>query len=283
MEVIDTAAALLILLNGISNLPTKPPSLYLDLKGIRLGRNGSISILTLHVRPTQKNYLIDIHILGEVAFTTTNGRGVSLRSILESPTIPKVVFDIRNDSDALFSHYNIQVDGIKDLQLMELATRNSSRDLLAGLARCIEREFPTSFAAKDHWRRTKEAGIRLYHPAKGGRYEVFNDRPMSPAIKEYCTGDAAMLPYLYDLYNVRLHPPRGGGAFWRIQVREETKKRISRSRHPNYDGYSRTKIYGPWDQWNLEDAKDAWNAEIMFNALGGNMMLNDDDEWVPAP
>ena len=54
---------------------------------------------------------------------------VSLKVVLQSPSIPKVVFDIRNDSDARFSHYQIRVDGIKDLQLMELAPRKDSKAL----------------------------------------------------------------------------------------------------------------------------------------------------------
>jgi len=173
---------------------------------------------------------------------------------LESPIVPKVVFDIRNDSVALFSRYNIRVDGIKDVQLMELATRKHSKDLVAGLAKCIERDAPTSLAAKEHWQRTKEAGARLYNPDKGGRYEVFNERPIGSEIKDYCIGDIVLLPLLYDLYNARLYPPPGDGVFWRVQVREETKKRIEHSRHPNYDGNAKSKICGPWDRWNIEEA-----------------------------
>jgi exonuclease 3'-5' domain-containing protein 1 len=52
----------------------------------------------------------------------------------------EVIFDIRNDSDALFSLFQISVDGIKDLQLMELATRRGSKDFVAGLATCVEIE-----------------------------------------------------------------------------------------------------------------------------------------------
>jgi exonuclease 3'-5' domain-containing protein 1 len=66
----------------------------------------------------KKPYLIDVHLLRSAAFTTTTANSVSLRTILESPKIPKVFFDIRKDSDALFSHYQNCVDGIKDLQLM---------------------------------------------------------------------------------------------------------------------------------------------------------------------
>jgi exonuclease 3'-5' domain-containing protein 1 len=98
---IDTEASLLPLLDCITNLGVDPPSLYIDLEGIALGRHGSISILSLYIAPTKKTYLIDIHSLREAAFSTTIHSGTSLKTVLESSTIPKVVFDIRNDSDAL--------------------------------------------------------------------------------------------------------------------------------------------------------------------------------------
>lgn len=103
------------LLDSIANLATEPPSLYIDLEGIALGRCCSISIFSLYIAPTKETYLIDIYTLKEAAFSTTNNSGTSLKTVLESPTIPKVVFDMRNDSDALFSLFGVSVDGIKDL------------------------------------------------------------------------------------------------------------------------------------------------------------------------
>ncbi|KAG9247658.1 hypothetical protein BJ878DRAFT_402216, partial [Calycina marina] len=121
--IIDSEADLLPLLDSVSNLPVDHPLLYLDLEGINLGRHGSISILSLHIASTKTTFLIDIHSLGRAAFATANNSGISMKSILESSIVPKVVFDIRNGSDALFSLFQIPVDGIKDLQLMELAHR----------------------------------------------------------------------------------------------------------------------------------------------------------------
>jgi exonuclease 3'-5' domain-containing protein 1 len=152
------------------------------LEGIGLGCHGFISILSLYIAPTKKTYLIDIHSLGEAAFSTTTNSGTSLKTVLESSTIPKVVFDICNDSDALFSLFQISVDGIKDLQLMELAFRTGSRKFVSGLAKCIEKESPISTAAKTEWRLTKERGRRLFAPEKGGCYDIFNERPLKPEI-----------------------------------------------------------------------------------------------------
>ncbi|RDL31811.1 uncharacterized protein BP5553_09213 [Venustampulla echinocandica] len=118
---IDLELDLVALLDNIANLPVDPPSLHLDLEGIDLGRHGPISILPLRTAPTQKTCLIDIHSLGRAAFSTTSNSGTSLKTTLESSTIPKVAFDIRNDSDAVFSLFRVSVDCTKDLQLMELA------------------------------------------------------------------------------------------------------------------------------------------------------------------
>jgi exonuclease 3'-5' domain-containing protein 1 len=221
VTLIDLEASLLPLLDSITNLAVDPPSLYIDLEGIALGRHGSISILSLYIAPIKKTYLIDIHSLGEAAFSTTTNSGTSLKTVLESLTIPKVVFDIRNDSDALFSLFQISVDGTKDLQLMELASRTGSRNFLSGLAKCIEKESPISAAAKTEWCLFKERGHRLFAPEKGGRYEVFNDRPLKPEIIQYCKQDVALLPGLYGFYSTKLRQP--GQAFWRVHVRERTK------------------------------------------------------------
>lgn len=70
-----------------------------------------------------KTYLIDIYVLGARAFSTTDASGNSMKSVLESDSIPKVFFDVRNDSDALYHHFNISLAGVVDLQVMEYATR----------------------------------------------------------------------------------------------------------------------------------------------------------------
>jgi len=246
--VVDSATTLVSLLDNLISLPVNPPSLYFDLEGVKLGRHGSISIVSLYIAPIKKIYLIDIHRLGKTAFSTTNRSATSLKTILESPTIPKVIFDIRNDSDALFSHFQISVNGIQDLQLMELATRKGSKDIVAGLAKCIENESPISAAAKEEWRRTKEGASQLFEPKKGGRYEIFNDRPIKPEIIEYCARDVALLPGLYNVYNAKLRLPRE--AIWQTRVRKATKDRIKLSQSPGYDGHSTwKKIRAPWG-WN---------------------------------
>jgi exonuclease 3'-5' domain-containing protein 1 len=65
-------------------------------------------------------YLINIHILGGKAFLTAGASGQTLKGILESGFIPKVFFNIYNNSDILFSHFSISLISVYNIQLMEL-------------------------------------------------------------------------------------------------------------------------------------------------------------------
>ena len=268
IEVVNDTTSLISLIDRLPSLPTHPPLLYIDIEGIKISRHGSISIISLYVAPMKKTFLIDVHCLGRSTFSTANLEGISLKIILESPTIRKVIFDIRNDSDALFCHYQVSVNGIVDLQLMELASRQGSRDYVAGLAKCIRNDSPLSAAMKQEWELIKVCGTQLFDPKKGGRYEIFNERPMRPEITRYCAQDVALLPQLYVVYKTKLSPP--GQAFWRAQVQHETAARIKLSQSASYDPHSKSKAHGPWDKWNIKKATEDWNEDVLFNAKNGD-------------
>lgn len=91
-----------------------------------------------------------------------------------------------------------------------------------------------------------------------------------------------MLPLLFEHYNAKLYGSfnGGSGAFWRVQVCKETKKRIEGSQNPKYDGADPDKIYGPWDEETVEKAVDEWNEEVLWNWRTGDATMNEDDEWV---
>ena len=116
--------------------------------------------------------------------------------------------------------------------------------------------------------------------SKGGKHEMFNERPMRAEIEDYRKGNVVLLSGLYSVYNTKLHPRDGGGAFWRVQVREETKRRIELSQEPDYDGQAKSTICGPSDKWNIEKATEDWNDEVVYNAMTGDMVLKNDDRWV---
>ena len=158
----------------------------------------AIPILVVHA------ILIDVHILGALALNTAGYRGKSLKDIPHDAKIPKVFFDVRDDSDALFSHFGVELHGVEDVQLMESATRRTtvSRGFVSGLAKCIENKLVGPGRGNDRasWKLAKEKGERLFNPEHGGSYEVFNQRPLSEDIIAYCVGDVQHLPELREMF-----------------------------------------------------------------------------------
>ncbi|KAJ5788550.1 hypothetical protein N7457_003540 [Penicillium paradoxum] len=239
-ELVDTETKVASLVEKLENLPTNPPSLYIDLEGVNLSRHGSISILQMHIHPLDETYLVDIHTLQEKAFSQSAPHSdQTLRAILESPHIPKVFFDVRNDSDALFSHFQINLAGIIDLQLMELATRYFSKRYVSGLAKCIDRDAPLTAHETRAWKASKERGLDLFDPKRGGSYEVFNTRPLPDEIREYCEQDVRFLPKLFVQYQRKM------SSFWSKKVITESKDRVTLSQTATYDGKGNHQALGP--------------------------------------
>ena len=212
------------------------PTMYIDLEGINLCREGSVSIFTLLIDagiPTQRICLIDVHVLGAQAFNTTGDKQkTTLKDVLQDEKISKVFFDVRNDSDALFAHFGVQLHGVEDVQLMESATRKTtqSRRLLSGLAKCVEKNAPMSFggSGSGSWKLAKEKGERLFKPEYGGSYEAFNQRPIPGEIVDYCVGDVLCLPELRDKFW------GSQDLQWRDLVEEESRKRVAASQRSEY-------------------------------------------------
>jgi exonuclease 3'-5' domain-containing protein 1 len=238
VEMIDTASALEAFITDLPE-PTERPGLYVDLEGNDLCRHGTLSLVTILAEPRHTVHLIDVKTLGSAAFTTSASNGKTIQQILESENIIKVFFDIRNDSDALFSLFGVRVAGIEDIQLMEVVSRSSSKRLLNGLAKCIERDAPISFSDKREWRATKDEGHRLFDPARGGSFAVFDERPLTPAMQKYCAQDVLHMPGLRDAYKAKL------GDAWRAKIQQETTARIALSQSATFNGKGRHMAEAP--------------------------------------
>ncbi|KAI4151960.1 MAG: hypothetical protein LQ340_003172 [Diploschistes diacapsis] len=176
------------------------PTMYTDLEGIDLCREGSISILTIMINtgiPTRRVYLLDIHLLGTQAFNTAGVKQKTLKDILQDDKVSKIFFDVRNDSDALFAHFGVRLQGVQDIQLMDGAVRRTiiSRKYLSGLAKCVEKHVFISQSGTNlaSWKPAKERGERLFKAEHGGSYEVFNQRPIPEEIISYCVADVQCL------------------------------------------------------------------------------------------
>lgn len=259
--VVDSLSSLRALLDRLVGLPTDPPSLFLDVKGIRRGGNGAISIISVYVAPQRTLDLVNVASLGESTFATASSHGTSLKTVLEAPDIPKVFFDVRDGSDALFRLYGVALQGVHDLQLMELATRRGAKGFVADLAQCIERDSTAPAAAKAEWRRAADD----VDPEKGGREEVAHERPLPPEMIHACAQDVAFLPELFDTYDARLQPP--GKSFWRKEVSKETAARIQLSQSPAGNPQGGDRAPGPWKRQYIRSALEEWNNDIMMKTL----------------
>jgi len=86
--VIDTVPLMASFLDSLVDLVPEnadsPPSLYLDLEGNNLGRNGSLTMIQVLVYPRNHVYLIDVLALGEKTFSTKGSNGKTFKEILES-------------------------------------------------------------------------------------------------------------------------------------------------------------------------------------------------------
>lgn len=105
--------------------------------------------LVVHMQSTNHVHIVDLLVLGETVFGTRqnfspaqaaatvvkghdDGRDPrwsdigllpSLKAILESPSIPKILFDCRPTTAKLHQRYRIDMCGVQDIQLIELAAR----------------------------------------------------------------------------------------------------------------------------------------------------------------
>ncbi|KAI9813026.1 MAG: hypothetical protein M1832_006417 [Thelocarpon impressellum] len=237
----DTPPAISALIDTLADLPRSPPALYLDLEGVNLCRHGTVSLLEILVAPANHVYLVDVHALGERCFTTPGPDGTTtLKSVLEAADVPKVFFDVRNDSDALFAHFGVALKGVVDVQLLELAARKSNKRCVHGLAKCIERDGTMAQGDKEAFKAIKDCGKELFDPQRGGSYEVFNARPLPETVRAYCVQDVAFLPQLRALYEARLSPA------WGAKVREATLARVAASHAAGYVPKGRHMALGPW-------------------------------------
>lgn len=232
---VDNKKDLEVLLDAITALSAssnKTPSLYIDLEGTKVSRNGTLALLTIMIYPQMKTYIIDVTTLGKTAFDTKDSTGKQdLKSILELDNVVKVFFDVRRDSDAFYAHFGVQLAGIHDLQLMQLAARPwwVEKQNLSGLGKCIK--FDAGLSMRDNIAAAaiKEKGVRFFDPTKGGSYAVFDARPLSEDIKKYCVQDVQFMPKLWEVYRRRM------SEFWWTEVLKETKARIQVSQTADWN------------------------------------------------
>jgi exonuclease 3'-5' domain-containing protein 1 len=211
-------------------------TLYVDLEGKNLGRYGTLTIITILAMPAKITGLIDVKTLGDAAFTTPNGNGTkyNLKVILEELAIAKHFWDVRNDADALWSHHQIRLAGVTDVQLFENASRPGNKTHLAGLDTCAKRDLGWSAAKKQQWSKIKDEVRALM------ANDVFSKRPLCAKAIQYCANDVEYLPALHDVYNRRITRK------WKQKAMNESARRVADSCRASYQPNGPGKQFGPW-------------------------------------
>ena len=109
-------------LNGVLPDLQACSTFILDCEGVNLGtRGGSLSLITLRtVSPSSaQTYLIDIVRLSPAALAP-------VFALLRSSSVLKIVFDGRMDFSALYHGHGVEIQGVLDLQLVDVASRRES-------------------------------------------------------------------------------------------------------------------------------------------------------------
>lgn len=148
-------------------------------------------------------------------------------------------FDVRNDADALYNIYEIELANVYDLQLVDIARRRSNNiptKFVSGLSRCIELYVNPPNA----WKEVKAAGNRLFSPEKGGSYTIFEQRPLDPRILAYCAQDVALMFQLEAAMERMVV-----GKNWEKRVLIGSANRVAESKSSIYPGQGRHRAIAP--------------------------------------
>ena len=155
--IVNTCDKIYSLLNEIEGKPTTPPTLYICLEGVIDSDYQFISVLILFLLPSRKVFLVDLLELQGAAFNIAISDSKSLRSILESPNIPKIFFSVRDDARALYAHFKVSLKAVHDLQLLEAASRPEAR-YLSKLEDCMLKHTLLNNDDLLYWQRVKISG-----------------------------------------------------------------------------------------------------------------------------
>ena len=223
-----------------------------DCEGDSLSRKGRLTIIT--VATEEKVFIFDVLKLGQLVFSS------GLGEILEDKSREKLMFDCRQDSDALWHQFNIKLTGVLDLQLLEIiyrrenapgtaaktqlfSTTNKRRNRrsqktdevenIYGFRRCIE-----LYVEDEKLIKIKDEGKGLLKRDK----EVWKKRPLSDELIQYCIVDTMGMFKLYNkMKNVN------GGEQARLRVASEKYADLYRGKtERSYDDYE-TNAYLPLD------------------------------------
>ncbi|KIL90089.1 hypothetical protein FAVG1_06827 [Fusarium avenaceum] len=225
---VDTAPAMSELVYALDNYRRDKPMMFVDVQGATLSRNGAISIMQIYDAVDHVAYLIDVATRGQRCFTTPAKNGRTLKQVLENENIIKVFFDVRADSEALYTHHSIVLQGIHDVQLMEVATRSYCRGYVSDLSFCIGRD--ATFTTEDmiNWIHLTGTRIGPFSADTDGSLEVFHQRHLLNGTRLYSSQKFHFLVQLYAHYKSKLTPE------WEERMISASADRVQQSQSADF-------------------------------------------------
>lgn len=214
-SVADSAAIVEHVLADFLSSPSRY-AVAVDLEGSKIGPcDGKIALVTL-ATPSGECFLFDVATCGQPMFD--EGK---LRALIEHPSLPKLWFDCRSDSAALF-HHGVRPRCVVDLQVaFNLLDRGR---FLSGLQRMLE---GLGLLCPEEMS-LKYEGRCLFAPEFGGSFDVFFSRPLLPKLVEYCISD---VKYFFKARELLREFEEQSRAVAELRVEKSSKADFVNGRH----------------------------------------------------
>lgn len=177
----------------------KSKVILVDLEGDQLGPNGTITYIQINTFDTAMCFLIDIKLIGDDELQKPDGW---LRGIFENEEQAIIMFGGLQDAANLYASYNIKVECMVDLQVLEIHYREKLKD--HAFIPYHQKRPPGSkvpLSLENAYKYFVEDPTLISYKADQAQhktnYHVWAERPLPPKLKEYAAFDvASMRPVL---------------------------------------------------------------------------------------
>jgi len=189
-----------------------------DCEGVRMSRTGPVTVVQCATRDAI--YLIDVQSLGGRAFGDRNAGG--LRDVLESSEAPlKLMFDCRMDSDALFHQFDVRLENVMDVQVLDVAARRALGkmiDRVAGIVKCAGTHLTSAETAV-----ADDLKVRVKKLYAVEESTLWADRPLTDDVRRYAALDVYLLLKLYEKIMFDLKEDKDD---WVARTLKESSRRV---------------------------------------------------------
>ncbi|GBF98056.1 hypothetical protein Rsub_10284 [Raphidocelis subcapitata] len=221
-------------------------SLAVDAEGCSLSRRGKLCLLQI-CAPGSGVWLVDVTTLGKEAFTFSvkgsAGKPLTTAGILEERSITKLMYDARQDSEALWHQHSVFPRGVYDLQLAVVAAlraNGTSVSHVIGLRKALD------LYVSDPESPGIEAS-RMAHMSIKSQFdtdpELWDKRPLSSSLQDYAATDVQYMHLLRDKLTACL--PADTRADWVRRIKSASAARVAECKRVKPPRQGRHRAYAP--------------------------------------